>query len=85
MTITDDYSRFVFTYFLKNKSDAFETFSNFTPMAEKHTGRKLMKVRSDNGKEYLNSRFKQFFDREGILHQTTISHTPHQNGVAESK
>lgn len=83
MTITDDYSRFIFTYFLKNKCDAFEVFKLFTAMAEKQSGRKSMKVRSDNGKEYLNSRFKEFFEKNGVLHQTTISHTPQQNGVAE--
>ena len=45
--------------------------------------RKLLQIRNDNGKEYLNSKFKDYFQKSGILHQTTMSHTPQQNNVAE--
>lgn len=83
ITFIDDYSRYITTYFLKKKSEAFEAFKTFTAMAEKQTGRKIKSLRSDNGKEYVNSQFKSYFQLNGILHQTTVSHTPQQNGVAE--
>lgn len=83
MTFIDDYSRYIFTYFLKQKSEAFDTFLQFIAMAEKQTGKTLKQFRSDNGKEYMNSKFKTYFQNRGILHQTTVSYTPQQNGIAE--
>lgn len=83
ITFIDDYSRYITTYFLKKKSEAFEAFKTFTAMAEKQSGRKIKTIRSDNGKEYVNTQFKNYFQEKGILHQTTVSHTPQQNGVSE--
>ena len=83
MTFIDDYSHYISTYFLKNKSDVFEAFTNFAAIAEKQTGRQIKVVRSDNGKEFINSKFKEFFAKKGIVHQTTVCYSPQQNGVAE--
>ena len=83
MTFIDDHSRYISTYFLHHKSDAFEAFTNFAAIAEKQTGRQIKVVRSDNGKEYINSKFKNLFVRKGIVHQTTVSYSPQQNGIAE--
>lgn len=83
ITFIDDYSRFVVTRFLRQKSDAFEAFKDFMVEAEKQTGRKLKCLRSDNGREYINAKFESFFKQHGIRHQTTVSYTPQQNGVAE--
>lgn len=42
-------------------------------------------LRSDNGTEYVNSRFKSYFTDFGIIHQTTCPYTPEQNGLSERK
>nr|XP_028948916.1 uncharacterized protein LOC114821153 [Malus domestica] len=42
-------------------------------------------LRTDNGGEYVNSELSTFFRDQGILHETTCSYTPQQNGVAERK
>lgn len=60
ITFIDDYSRFVVTRFLRQKSDAFEAFKDFMVEAEKQTGRKLKCLRSDNGREYINAKFESF-------------------------
>lgn len=83
ITFIDDYSRYISTYFLKNKSDAYEAFIHFSGIAETQTGRKIKIVRSDNGKEFVNSKFKQHFAEKGIVHQTTVGYSPQQNGVSE--
>lgn len=83
LTIIDDYSRYISIYFLKNKSEAFEVFENFATIVEKQTGRQIKIVRSDNGKEFVNSKFKEYFAKKGIVHQTTVCYSPQQNGVAE--
>lgn len=83
LTFIDDHSRKVFVYFLKAKSDVFETFKNFKQMAENQTERKIKVIRSDGGKEYCNHEFENFCKRSGIVHQKTNAYTPEQNGVSE--
>ncbi|KAH9698452.1 Integrase catalytic domain-containing protein [Citrus sinensis] len=47
------------------------------------TGRKVKRLRSDNGGEYKNDPFLQICQDEGIVRHFTIRDTPQQNGVAE--
>ncbi|KAK8924049.1 hypothetical protein KSP39_PZI019433 [Platanthera zijinensis] len=42
-------------------------------------------LRSDNGREYINSSFDHYLTTHGIIHQTSCAHSPSQNGVAERK
>lgn len=79
----DDFSRKTFVYFLKTKSEVFEKFKSFKVLVENQTGRKIKVLRSDNGGEYINSNFQMFLKDNGIRHQTTVPHSPQQNGVAE--
>ncbi|KAG5867731.1 hypothetical protein JTB14_010141 [Gonioctena quinquepunctata] len=51
-------------------------------MIKRQTGN-IKIVRSDNGTEYVNHSFKDHFKKEGIIHETSASYTPEQNGKAE--
>ncbi len=42
-----------------------------------------MKLRTDNGGEYLSKEFQTYLASKGIEHQLTVPHSPQQNGVAE--
>ncbi|KAK3038643.1 hypothetical protein RJ639_027306 [Escallonia herrerae] len=46
---------------------------------------RIQVLRSDNGGEYLSAELQQYLKAHGIIHQTTCSNTPQQNGVAERK
>ena len=46
-------------------------------------GKKLKKLRTDNGGEYTSKRFESHLKSCGILHEKTIPKTPEQNGMAE--
>ncbi|KMQ81673.1 retrovirus-related pol polyprotein, partial [Lasius niger] len=56
--------------------------SYFMTMIDDYS-RKIKTVRSDNGREYVNMEFSKFLTDAGIRHQTTIPHSPQQNGRAE--
>jgi hypothetical protein len=58
MIVTDTRSRMRYIYFLKKKDKVLEYFKEYHIMAEKKTGQKLMAVRSDNGREFVNSEFR---------------------------
>lgn len=83
LTFIDDHTRKVFVYFLKRKNETFRVFQEFKAMVETQTGRKIKILRSDNGTEYVNGQMDALLKRHGILHQTTMPHTPEQNGLAE--
>lgn len=72
-----------FVYFMKDKSQALEKFLVFKNYAENQCGERIKKFRSDNGGEFLNSRFIEKLEEFGIHRQVTVPYTPQQNGVAE--
>jgi len=52
-------------------------------MVELETGKKIKRLRSDNGGEYVNHDFENFLVESGIKFDRTVPYTPQQNGVAE--
>ena len=85
ITFIDDYSRKCWVYFLKEKSEAFETFRKFKAEVENATGERVKALRSDRGGEYLSNKFRDFCEEHGIRRFYTAPYTPQQNGIAERK
>ena len=54
LTFIDDFSRFSYVYFLKNKSHVFEKFKEFRALDEKQCGQPIKCLRSENGREYVS-------------------------------
>lgn len=79
----DDFSRKMFVYFLKQKSEVFQAFKRFKSAVELETSQKIKSIRTDNGCEYLSREFSNFLEEAGIQRQLTVQYTPQQNGVAE--
>jgi hypothetical protein len=50
LTFIGDFSRMVFTYFLKSKDQVFSKFKDFKAAAELETGRRINTLRTDNGR-----------------------------------
>jgi transposase InsO family protein len=85
ITFIDDFSRKLWVYFLKEKSDAFIVFKNFKALVENQSGHKLVTLRSDRGGEYTSKEFDKYCREHGIKHQLTAAYTPQQNGIAKRK
>eukprot|EP00833_Pecoramyces_ruminatium_P007340 jgi/Orpsp1_1/1181372/evm.model.c7180000076991.1 len=83
LTILDDFTRYNWVYFIKNKSDTFGTFKMWYNIARNIYNSNLKNIRTDNGSEFLNNQFKNFCIEHGIVHQTTVPYSPQQNGRAE--
>lgn len=83
LTFIDDYSRKVFLYFLKAKSDTLDAFKTFKALVENQTERKIKILRTDGGSEYRSKEFDDLCRKNGIQHQVTTAYTPQQNGTAE--
>ena len=83
--IVDDFSRFMWVFFLDDKSQVQKIFKNFARKAQNQFDVKIKKVRSDNGTEFKNAYVDTFLDEEGISHEFSATYTPQQNGVVERK
>lgn len=83
MTFIDDRTRYIEVVMLKKRSDVFAAFKKYVAKVEREHGRKIIKVRSDNAKEYVSKEFNQFLEAEGIKREFSVEYTPQQNGVAE--
>jgi hypothetical protein len=70
-------------YFLRHKSEVYRVFRKWKAAVENETGRRLKTLRSDNGGEYTSTEFREYLERCGIRHETTVPKTPEQNGKAE--
>jgi hypothetical protein len=68
---------------LNDKTESAGTLKTVVAMLERQSGKKLKRMRTDVGKEWLNGVVGEFCRRNGILHETTVPYTPEQNGVVE--
>jgi transposase InsO family protein len=83
LLFVDDYSRKMWVYFLKLKSEVFNEFQKFKALVEKESGCHITSLRSDNGGELCSKEFNNFCAKHGIKRQFTTPYTPQQNGVVE--
>ncbi|XP_075095099.1 uncharacterized protein LOC142173413 [Nicotiana tabacum] len=82
LVIVDDFSRVTWTHLLSRKSNAFSIIKAFTNMIQIHFHSFVQTFRADNAFELgSSSKAQTFFSENGILHQTTIPHTPQQNEI----
>ena len=66
MSIIDDYSRKVWIYVLKEKSETFDKFKIWCKAVEVEKGYSLKCLRTDNGMEFLSSEFDNFYKERGL-------------------
>jgi len=83
LTFVDDFSRKIWVYFLRQKNETFSMFKKFKALVENQTGRKIKKLRTDNGLEFVESEFEEFYMINGIARHKTLVGKSQQNGIAE--
>jgi len=62
MTFIDDKSRFAWVYLLKEESDAAKAIKSFVHKAERQFNAMILRLRTDNEGEYVNTEIESFFD-----------------------
>ncbi|GJR94066.1 retrovirus-related pol polyprotein from transposon TNT 1-94 [Tanacetum coccineum] len=86
LVIVDDYSRYTWTRFLKNKTEAFDQFEIFSKKIQNQLGCTIVSIRTDHGREFDNKvKFGEFYNANGITHNFLAPRTPQSNGVVERK
>lgn len=77
----DDSTRMTWSYLLRKKSDVFGVLKIFHAMIRTQYDVVMRVFRLDNGGEYVNHEFQNYFAEHGLWHETTCPRTPQQNGV----
>ncbi|GJR49295.1 zinc finger, CCHC-type containing protein [Tanacetum coccineum] len=83
--LVDDYTRFMWAYFLTTKDQAFSTFKEFRQQIKMETRMKLRMLRTDRGGEFTSNEFTKYCKENGIARQLTAPYSPQQNGVVERR
>ncbi|GJV25822.1 putative ribonuclease H-like domain-containing protein [Tanacetum coccineum] len=85
LVITDDFSRFSWTFFLRSKDETSAILKDFIRQIENQLNQKVKTIRCDNGTEFKNRDINEFCGLKGIKREYSNARTPQQNGVAERK
>ena len=83
VTFIDDFSRKVWCYFIKHKNEIFDVFLEWKKMINKKTSRNIKTLRIDNGLEFVDNKFIEYYASEGIVRHKTCAGRPQQKGVVE--
>ena len=78
MVVVDDFLGYTWVEFLREKSEACERLQN-------EKGVSIIKIRSDHGKEFENTRFESFCEKNWIKKEFSAPKTPQQNWMVEKK
>lgn len=83
--LVDDFSRYMWVYFLKTKDEALNAFKVFCALVEKGSEKQIKTLRTDRGGEFCSNEFRKFCEGAGIERHYTTPYTPQQNGVVERR
>ncbi|GJS76690.1 putative ribonuclease H-like domain-containing protein [Tanacetum coccineum] len=87
LVIVDDYSRFTWVKCLRSKDEAPAFIINFLKMIQKsyYLKETVRRIRTDNGTEFVNQTLREYYEKVGISHETSVARSPQQNGVVERR
>ena len=83
LLLVNDFNRDIWVSFIQEKVDAFGKFKMWHKFVENEIGKKVKKLRSNQGGEFLSMKLNNYCKEHGIQCQLTTAHTPQQNGVVE--
>ena len=83
--VVDDFSRYTWIRFIREKSETFEVFKDLCQKHQREKENHVIRIRSDHGKEFENNKFAEFCSSKRISHEFSSPVTPQQNGIVECK
>ena len=69
--------------FLREKSDTFEVLKDICQRIQEEKMSVIVKIRNDNDKEFMNAKFYEFCDSEGISYEFSYSWKTQGDGIVE--
>nr|GEZ09903.1 putative ribonuclease H-like domain-containing protein [Tanacetum cinerariifolium] len=85
LVVTDDFSTFTWTFFLRTKDETSSILRNFITEIENLKDLKVIIIRCDNREEFKNKEMNEFCNKKGIRREFSNARTPQQNRVAKRR
>jgi len=85
LLLVDGATRFMWVSLLTAKSATADAIKRVQAEAEKACRRKLLVLRTDNGREFTAAEFADYCADEGITRHYSTPYSPQQNGVVERR
>lgn len=83
LTFVDDHSEVGKVYGIKSKDEVYNCFVHYINLIENKTGKKVERLRCDNGREYINREINNFARNKGISIEPCPPYVHELNGTAE--
>ncbi|GJX10183.1 retrovirus-related pol polyprotein from transposon TNT 1-94 [Tanacetum coccineum] len=83
LVIVDDYSRFTWVKCLRSKDEAPYFIIKFLKMIQVRLKVHVRCIRTNNGTKFVNQTLREYYEKVGISHETSVARSPQQNGVVE--
>ncbi|GJR07894.1 retrovirus-related pol polyprotein from transposon TNT 1-94 [Tanacetum coccineum] len=85
LVIVDDYSQFTWVKCLRSKAEALDFIIKFLKMIQVRLKAPIRHIRTDNGTEFVNQTLREYYEKFGISHETSVARSPQQNGVIKRR
>nr|GEV51130.1 retrovirus-related Pol polyprotein from transposon TNT 1-94 [Tanacetum cinerariifolium] len=85
LVIVDEYSRFTWLKCLRLKDEATDFIIKFLKMIQLLFKAPVRRIRKNNGTEFVNQTLREYYDKVGISHETSVAHSPQQNGFIKRR
>ncbi|GKB28129.1 retrovirus-related pol polyprotein from transposon TNT 1-94, partial [Tanacetum coccineum] len=70
---------------LRSKDEAPDFIIKFLKMIQLRLKVPVRRIRTDNGTKFVNQTLREYYDKVGISHETSVARSPQQNGVIERR
>ncbi|GJV41006.1 integrase, catalytic region, zinc finger, CCHC-type containing protein, partial [Tanacetum coccineum] len=67
----------------KSKDKALDFIIKFLNMIQVRLKVPVQRIRTDNGTKFVNQTLREYYEKVGISHETSVARSPQQNGVVE--
>ncbi|GJX90738.1 retrovirus-related pol polyprotein from transposon TNT 1-94 [Tanacetum coccineum] len=71
--------------FLRSKDEAPNFISKFLKMIQVRVKVPVRRIRTDNRTEFVNQTLREYYEKVGISHETSVARSPQQNGIVERR
>ncbi|GKA16289.1 retrovirus-related pol polyprotein from transposon TNT 1-94, partial [Tanacetum coccineum] len=68
---------------LRSKDEAPDFIIKFLKMIQLRLKAPVRRIRTNNGTEFVNQTLREYYEKVGISHETSVARSPQQNGVVE--
>ena len=83
LVVVDDFTRYSWVVLLKDKAEAPEKMIHLCKKLQVEKDTVVAKVKSDHGKEFVNTKLATFYNDQGTHQEFSSPKTLQQNGIVE--